>query len=389
MAKGIYVGVDNKARKVKAMYVGVDGVARKVKKAYIGVESLFYETTTFTKSLAPTSWTDGSDGLSATSSNDYGTWELSATKSPWTTGTSIGVVSDGLDSTTWQFSKLTSNSEVVYIYLKLPSGVTINPDSIYVRHNQCGGTSYPAKVQGYDGSSWIDLCTLTAGATERSETFTILDDSKFFTEFRISIYRYSSSNNTPYISEFQIKSGTIRKNTGETKGLARLFYETATYIPFTSCPYQAADSSWVSVKNYTEYTYTNDYGVWRAKATGTASGTNPAYYAFDTSSSSSWENAKGGDTLAIEFPKGVTINPTQINATGTDNTTVGFAIYGVKADGAYEKLVFYDDDQSFSETFNIATDSYFTKLVFVTGVDGTRNTFVKRFLVQSGTLRVE
>lgn len=37
MAKGIYVGVDGKARKVKKIYAGVGGVARKVKKGYIGV----------------------------------------------------------------------------------------------------------------------------------------------------------------------------------------------------------------------------------------------------------------------------------------------------------------------------------------------------------------
>lgn len=36
MTQSIYVGVDNKARKVKSLYVGVDGVARKVKKVYIG-----------------------------------------------------------------------------------------------------------------------------------------------------------------------------------------------------------------------------------------------------------------------------------------------------------------------------------------------------------------
>lgn len=45
MAKGMYVGVDSVARKVKSCYIGVDGVARKVKKAYIGVNGvarLFY-----------------------------------------------------------------------------------------------------------------------------------------------------------------------------------------------------------------------------------------------------------------------------------------------------------------------------------------------------------
>ena len=37
MAKSSYIGIDNKARKIKKWYVGVDGKARKVKKAYIGV----------------------------------------------------------------------------------------------------------------------------------------------------------------------------------------------------------------------------------------------------------------------------------------------------------------------------------------------------------------
>lgn len=45
MAKGMYIGIDNKARKVKNIYIGVNGVARRVKKAYIGVGGyarLFY-----------------------------------------------------------------------------------------------------------------------------------------------------------------------------------------------------------------------------------------------------------------------------------------------------------------------------------------------------------
>ena len=40
MAKGMYIGVDSVARKVKNCYIGVDGVARKVKKAYIGVDGI-------------------------------------------------------------------------------------------------------------------------------------------------------------------------------------------------------------------------------------------------------------------------------------------------------------------------------------------------------------
>lgn len=36
MAKGAYIGVDGKARKIKKLYIGVDGKARKIKKLYIG-----------------------------------------------------------------------------------------------------------------------------------------------------------------------------------------------------------------------------------------------------------------------------------------------------------------------------------------------------------------
>lgn len=37
MAKGAYIGVDGKARKIKKAYIGVDGKARKIKKVYVGV----------------------------------------------------------------------------------------------------------------------------------------------------------------------------------------------------------------------------------------------------------------------------------------------------------------------------------------------------------------
>lgn len=53
MAKGMYIGVDSKARKAKKMYIGVDGKARKIKKMYIGVDGkarLFYISTISTLS---------------------------------------------------------------------------------------------------------------------------------------------------------------------------------------------------------------------------------------------------------------------------------------------------------------------------------------------------
>lgn len=37
MAKGAYIGIAGKARKIKKGYIGVAGKARKIKKAYIGI----------------------------------------------------------------------------------------------------------------------------------------------------------------------------------------------------------------------------------------------------------------------------------------------------------------------------------------------------------------
>ena len=45
MAKGAWIGVGGKAKKIKSMYIGVDGKAKRVKKAWIGVNGkakLFY-----------------------------------------------------------------------------------------------------------------------------------------------------------------------------------------------------------------------------------------------------------------------------------------------------------------------------------------------------------
>lgn len=40
MGKGMYIGVDGKARKCKKAYIGIDGIARKIKKIYIGIANV-------------------------------------------------------------------------------------------------------------------------------------------------------------------------------------------------------------------------------------------------------------------------------------------------------------------------------------------------------------
>lgn len=93
MAKGIYVGVDNKARKATKAYIGIDGKARKIKKGYIGVggvAKLFYssrtETTTSQLFFKFNSFSSGATeitGISTTKLQDGTQPTLSfTTKSP-------------------------------------------------------------------------------------------------------------------------------------------------------------------------------------------------------------------------------------------------------------------------------------------------------------------
>ena len=73
MAKKVYVGVDDVARRVKKMYVGVDGTARKVKKGYVGVGGVarpFFTTGLERWGLA-TSLTTARTNHAATTVGDY------------------------------------------------------------------------------------------------------------------------------------------------------------------------------------------------------------------------------------------------------------------------------------------------------------------------------
>lgn len=73
MAKGIYVGVNGVARKVKKIYVGVNNVARKVKKIYVGVNGV--ARLTYSSGLSysgyATSMTSGRRNFAGASTGDY------------------------------------------------------------------------------------------------------------------------------------------------------------------------------------------------------------------------------------------------------------------------------------------------------------------------------
>lgn len=200
--KKSYIGVDNKARKIRKGYIGVGGVAR-----------LFYSLETlvpFTSSPIPTSWTDSSDYKSATATNSYGEWYVGAntiTDNPSLYRASYAF--DGSTSTYYVAAYLSSDTTGTNLQINLPTGVSIKPSTISVRHRYCGNSSRPALIRGYDGTKWVDLATMGSYSSAQTETFTIEGDS-YYTKFLINLYRYSSNRDTPYVYGFDITSGTLK-----------------------------------------------------------------------------------------------------------------------------------------------------------------------------------
>jgi hypothetical protein len=205
----------DKARKVKKAYAGIEGKARKIKKGYIGVNGiaqLFYSPERlipFTSNPVPTTWVDdGSEYISATATNDYGAWEVSASDSY----SSSSAPSDAFDdsaSTYYAPESIGSASTVRYLYLDLPKGVSIQLDQVYLKYNYCGSSSYPCYLQGYDGANWHNLTTLGSSTSSEATTFT-LSVKPYCTRFRIALYRYSSTYTSPRIYKFEMRAGTLK-----------------------------------------------------------------------------------------------------------------------------------------------------------------------------------
>lgn len=164
----------------------------------------------FTSNPAPTTgWTTDSAQIS-TATNDYGQWRIAATNGSTTSSEAIYQAVDGDTSTCWKGLATSSDSATSSLRLSLPDGVSINPTQITVQHNRCGNSSNSAKLIGYtaDGEK-VELGALARHTSNKSETFTISAD-KYYTEFELLLYRYSSSYLIQYIYDFKIDTGTLK-----------------------------------------------------------------------------------------------------------------------------------------------------------------------------------
>lgn len=198
--KGIYLG----ANEIKKMYLGSNLVYQK--SGYVDTE--------FTSCPFPTNWTEVTAGTKYNATNDYGEWNI------WTTGNysgstaSIDKAFDRNDTTLYASVEHDDKSTPYEIGIDLPINCLINPSSIYIKLSRAGSmiNSYYTKVRGYNPSteSWEKLGEFP-GVTSATEKNLVVSQAIFYSKFKLVMYRASSNYNKNYVYEFQITSGTLRK----------------------------------------------------------------------------------------------------------------------------------------------------------------------------------
>lgn len=215
MAKGIYVGSGNTAKKVKKAYIGVGGVARKIKKGYIGVGGvarLFYSAETlvpFTSNPAPINGWTYSSSIKDSATNDYGTWTVEA-KDSYASNYYVASAFDNGDYTGWSSAKMSDYTTTSYIQLNTPNGVSINPTQIFVR----GACFEDGVISGLNEKGvWENLVTGIydmSGGNYTSKTFTIATDN-YYSAIRLTAHR-SDNVSAEYIvvQELRVLSGTLK-----------------------------------------------------------------------------------------------------------------------------------------------------------------------------------
>lgn len=208
-------GVNDIARKVKDVEFGVNEIARKVKKGYIGVNGVaqqFYSAERlipFTSNPVPTTWEDSSDYLSATATNEYGEWYISA-DAIFDNSNPVSYAFDGDSDTRCRLNTPNDDTTPTNVILRCPENISINPTQIKITHTLVGNSSESGKVQGLTAEGeWIDLVsTLYSSFGENTDTANI-NDVIYYKAFRIVCYRGLSSF-TSSITEFEIQSGTLK-----------------------------------------------------------------------------------------------------------------------------------------------------------------------------------
>lgn len=180
---------------------------KKVLKRYIG-ENLVYQKnrdTFFTFCPFPTSWTEVTAGTKYKATNEYGEWKCTATSFFSTNGANRAF--DQNNATVFTSADLSSDSAITSIEIDCPNVIKIKPTSLYVYISQIK----TATIKGLnENNEWEQIGTISRTGTKTEHTLNVSTD-KYFSKFKIEMTRYGSSNRRQSVYEFQIKSGTLRK----------------------------------------------------------------------------------------------------------------------------------------------------------------------------------
>lgn len=166
-------------------------------------KSLFMIYREFTENIVPiTGW--AGDSTSISSSNEYGEWKISNNQS--VSADVMSRISDN-DIDTSTRTTLDSATATFDIEIELEKRLKVSTFEISTQNVKNG------YIYGYDESTsaWefiTDVFENTSADSYKKHLLTCLSD-KFYTKFKISAGRYSSSKTIPYIFEFIIKEGTI------------------------------------------------------------------------------------------------------------------------------------------------------------------------------------
>lgn len=172
---------------------------------YVGGQwkSLFFNYEEFTQDLLPvTEWTG--DKISASASNDYGIWKISNNKE--VKNTSIGrLCDDDVDtSITGSFESATDKFDVIIESPKRIKATTFRVANSNIKNGY---------IYGYDDATgtWDVLTEMFANTSSDNYDSNVLNclSNKYYTKFKISVGRYSSSKTTGRLYEFEIREGTI------------------------------------------------------------------------------------------------------------------------------------------------------------------------------------
>lgn len=343
MAKKMYIGVDEIARKVKRGYIGVDGVARKIKRGYIGVGGiaricfsggeLAYYGTIDNHTMAI------SDGTATTVGN-YALFHGSINYSTiYAINTSLVI------------STPTGLSKKVYVM----ASTTVGNYAIFAGgrdYNDGGSTKYSSTAWAYNMSltrTIINEYSLVSAVMDLAAT-TVGD-------YAIFAGGYNTSNGTFASSTYYNKS--LTRSIGRSMGTARRSLAATTvgdYAIFAGGGSAIGYSAAVDVydKSLVHTSLNNTLTIPRSELAATAVGNHALFGGGMTNDPDEYYASWVVDAYDISLTRS---NPTHLctNRYGLAATTVGeYALFGGGLDGAsyyYDAVDAYDVSLTRSDPF--------------------------------------